>query len=387
MKKQIRVRVMALALSCFMVFALCGCGGEPTTSESTDSVTVNEEIGIYEGEDVFEALDWSREYAPDARVIRWAENTPTQSFSTLGGCIPVMALILAKELPVLTEGRYRLELFPDGTLASSTTDFVGGVQSGSFELASVVAGSWGEYTDAFSEVNIPFLIKSYEVADKLLLEQGLQDKMFAQAEQDVGVKFLANNTIGIRQLTNSKREIKSPSDVKGLKLRVMSDPIQVAAFEALGASVQSIAYSELFTSLQQGVVDGQENPPYNIFNDKLFEVQPYMTLTNHLYSPSPMFINMDFWNSMSAEDQKILQDLCLKGQKEGMEKIESLEEYYIEACTEAGMKITVLSPEEIQEFQDLMSKEVYPLGQEMMGQERWDALMEMIETVDSELGI
>jgi len=393
MKKQSIIRVLSLAL--ILSLAVTGCyggtspstpGGQSGSSAGTSAPPAGTaDMEVYTGEDVFEALEWSRDYAPNATVIRFAENTPTASFQSVGGAIPVMVLTLAKELPVLTEGRYRIELFPDGTLASSTTEFIGGVQSGAFEIASIVAGSWGEYTDAFAEVNIPFLIKSYDAAEKLLLDHGLQEKMFEKAEQDVGVKFLAVNTIGIRQLTNSKRPVKTPDDIRGLKLRVMSDPIQVATFEALGASVVSIAYSELFTSLQQGVVDGQENPPYNIFNDKLFEVQPYMTMTNHLYSPSPMFINMSFWNNMSAEDQTTLKDLCMKGQELGLQKIASLEEYYNEQCEAAGMEITYLTPEEIQPFQDLLVAEVYPQSAELMGQERWDALMEMIEAVDKEL--
>jgi len=94
---------------------------------------------------------------------------------------------------------------------------------------------------------------------------------------------------------------------------------------------------------------------------------------------------MSFWNNMSAEDQTTLKDLCMKGQELGLQKIASLEEYYNEQCEAAGMEITYLTPEEIQPFQDLLVAEVYPQSAELMGQERWDALMEMIEAVDKEL--
>lgn len=366
-----------------------GPSGSPAVPGGTAApANAKKAIEPYTGEDIFEAIEHMRTQCPDAKAIRYVNSTSTAAFKSLGGAIPMMVFHLAKELPIRTEGRYRIDLYPDGQLASGATEAIAGVQNGAFEMNSLVAGNWGEYTDAFAEVNVPFLIKSYEISEKLLLDEGLQEEMFKRAEQDVnGIKFIGINTLGFRQITNSKREIKTPADVKGLKLRVMTDPIQVATFEALGASVVSLAYSELFTAMQQGVVDGEENPAYNIYNDKFYEVQDYMSKTNHIYSPSCQYINKAFFEAMSPADQKALEEIVSEGQRLGLKRISELEDYYYDVCIEAGMQVTDLSEAELQPFQDILVKTVYPKSKDIMGQERWDRLMAKVEQVEKDLGL
>ncbi|WP_460932591.1 TRAP transporter substrate-binding protein, partial [Shinella zoogloeoides] len=111
---------------------------------------------------------------------------------------------------------------------------------------------------------------------------------------------------GIRETSNSKKPIVSPGDLAGLKIRTPPDPMTIDIFEALGASPTPMAFSELYIALQQGVVDGQENPLINIYSSKLHEVQPYISMTNHKYEATPFLASKIVFDGLSAEDQEIV---------------------------------------------------------------------------------
>lgn len=333
----------------------------------------------YSGENAFEACEWAADKYPDAKVVRYTNNTSTGTFETNGGAIPATVLYLAANLPVETDGRYRIELYADGMLAKTVDDVVSGLKSGAFEMNCLSIGNFGSYTNAFAEMNVPFLFSSDEEV-KEVLASGLQNDMCGRAEADIdGVLFKGIAPFGFREMTNNKHEIVTPDDLNGLKMRILTDPLQVAAFETMGASVTNVTYSELYTALQQGVVDGEENPFQNLVVDKLCEVQDYCTLTNHLYQMSAQVISKSFWESLSDEDKEIFERLISEAEEAGFARVDELTEYYKEECLNAGMEIRELSEEELGVFQDMMVTEVHPKAVESMGQERWDALMAYME--------
>lgn len=377
MKKSVSLLLAMLLI----VSALTACGGGKSAGDSTSAPPAAtgdaSAVEPFTGETAFDAVEWGAKNFPDAKVIRFANNTTTATYQTNGGATPALCLHLAKELPIRTNGRYRLEIYPDGILASGVDDIIAGLKEGTFEMNSLVAGNWGSYTDAFTEVNIPFLFTSYEQADKVL-KAGLLKDMYERAEEDIdGVLFRGTDSLGFRQLTNDSRPITTPADVNGLKIRVMSDPVQVACWEALGASVITLPYAELYASLQQGVIDGEENPAQNLFNDKFYEVQKYLTATNHLFSVSCVVVSENFYNSMSAEDQKIFEELIVEAEAAGFARMVELDEYFMESCEKAGMQITYLTDEQAQAFKDAMSG-VYDMAIETIGQERWNKLQEYL---------
>ncbi|MGE4485131.1 MAG: TRAP transporter substrate-binding protein [Oscillospiraceae bacterium] len=380
-------KALCLIIAVLMMFSiLAACSGDTsgdTSGSSSVSTSASASVSTsgnttltytpFEGENVFDAVEWAAENFPDATVIRYANNTSTAAYESNGGAIPAVCLYLAEELPVRTEGRYRLEIYPDGVLASGVDDVIAGLREDTFEMNSLTAGNWASYTDAFSEVNVPFIFESYDQADAAL-KAGLLDDMYKKAEEDIdGILFMGINSLGFRQLTNNAREVTSPAEVSGLKIRTLSDPIQISAWEALGASVTTMSYSELYTSLQQGVIDGEENPAQNLWNDKLYEVQKYCTITNHLYSVSCQCVSEDFFNGMSAEDQQILTQLIDEAQDVGFERIKELDDGFIKNCQDAGMQVTYLTDEQMQAFKDTMNS-VYDTCIQTMGQDRWDAL-------------
>lgn len=291
-----------------------------------------------------------------------------------------------EKIAEVTEGRYQVKTFLDNTLAKNMTERVNGLKSGAFELASPALGSWGEYTDAFAELNVPFLFKNLDVVEKFL-ESDVAEAMKAKAEADVGVKCLWWGIVGYREISTSGKPVHTADDVKGIKIRVQSDPIQVASFEALGANVTSTPFSELFTAMQQHLIDAQENPLNNVYNNKFYEVQDYITMTNHSFTASMYIMSMDVWNSLSAEDQAAIEALCDEMPKIGLDAIRSSEEMFVDLLEQNGVEVYYPTNEELDSFKQAMYQDVYPKCEEVMGTERWNALMDCIADIESELGL
>lgn len=158
----------------------------------------------------------------------------------------------------------------------------------------------------FGVVGLPFLFESLPQAWEVL--DGPVGDELAEAAEAKGLVLLALWDNGIRQVSNNVRPITKPEDLEGIKLRTPPDPMTVDIFEALGASPTPLAFSELYIALQQGVVDGQENPLMNIFSSKLYEVQKYISLTAHKYESTPLFASKIVWDTFSPEDQAAIRE-------------------------------------------------------------------------------
>ena len=381
---------LLLAL-CMVIGCLAGCGSTTeapaetpaeTPADSTTESTTDAAPEKYEGTNVFDAIAFAKEKYPNAKVIRYANQTSTATFTQLGGGIPALVLYLAIEVPYRTEGRYRIELYPDGTLAKSLSDVITGLTTGAFDMNCYSSGNFGEFTDAFAEINVPFFFGSIEEVHDVL-SAGLLDDMYARAEEDIsGILFNGVSILGMRNLNNTKHVVTTPADVEGLKLRIQNDPIQIAAFEALGATITSISYSELYTSIQQKVIDGEDNPFQNLVSDKLAEVLRYTSTTNHICGLQFQMISETFWNSLSAEDQAIIDEIITESNDYAYEVVSDLQEYYGNEINSMGCEVTYLTAEQIQAFKDVMDeKGVFDQCIELMGQERWDALNSYLESV------
>jgi TRAP-type transport system periplasmic protein len=155
-------------------------------------------------------------------------------------------------------------------------------------------------------LGLPFLFQDLKQAEAVM-DGPVGDKIAAAANAQ-GLVVLSWWNNGIRETSNSKKPIKVPADLAGMKIRTPPDPMTVDIFAALGASPTPMAFSELYIALQQGVVDGQENPLINIFSSKLHEVQPYISMTNHKYEATPFLASKIVFDTLSPEDQKIVRD-------------------------------------------------------------------------------
>jgi C4-dicarboxylate-binding protein DctP len=203
--------------------------------------------------------------------------------------------------------KIEIQLFTGGTLGTTADQILGGLQARSFESYSYNVGAFAEYTNAFFPLDVMYLIPNLE-AGIAICEREPGEIMRQKCIADTGLNVMIFSAIGMRHITNSKRPIREPKDMQGLKIRVQNNPLHIMAITELGAAPTPIAYAELFTSLQQKVVDGQENPITNMYDQNYGEVQSYMTLSNHLYTAGAFVVSNSWLNEQSAEFRQAVKE-------------------------------------------------------------------------------
>ena len=288
------------------------------------------------------------------------------------------------EVEKRSNGKVTVEVYPDAQLGGSADEMIGGCQTGAFEFITLNQGSWGGYTDAFMPFNFPFLFPNEEVAFAFMDgEQG--DYITQKIIDDTGIRVLCYYDMGFRHLTTKNTPVHTADDMVGLKLRTQNDPYQIAAMEALGAAVTTVAYSELFSALQQGLVDAQENPLSNIVVNKYYEVQNYLTLTGHTYTLTTMAINEDVFQSFSPDLQALMLEVAEDATELCREGLLSQEQVYLEEL-EQHMEIYEPTEEEKATFKEKAST-TWPTIEEEIGSERYNAIIDEVNRISEELGV
>jgi C4-dicarboxylate-binding protein DctP len=208
-------------------------------------------------------------------------------------------------------GKVEIEVFGAGSLGTyrQTLEMV---QNGSLDI-NIGTGSLGSFYAPFQIFTIPYLFSSDDVATAFFEESEFWADLMDDMEEETGLKYLAMGQNGWRNFTNNVREIRTPEDLEGIKFRVMQSPVYVRMIESMGGSAVPIAWNELYTALQTGVVDGEENPISSIALGKLYEVQEYLTMDGHVWSENVMVMNSDKFNSLPVGVQQII----LQGAKLG----------------------------------------------------------------------
>lgn len=256
---------------------------------------------------------------------------------------------LGQQLEEKTQGRIKLEVFPNSQLGSER-ELVESIQLGNVDMAFVSSAVLGNFNKEFFALDIPFLFKDRDSVYRVLdgeIGQGLLASL-----DKVGIKAVSFWENGFRQLTNNKKEILSPDDLKGMKMRTMENEVHIAAWKELGANPAPLAFGELFTALQQGTFDAQEGP-INLFYDmKFYEVQNFISKTNHVYSPWPLMINPDVYNRFSDEDKVIFAEVVKSSTDYQRDLAQKADEKAVENMP--NVKITELSPEQLAAFSDRM---------------------------------
>lgn len=204
------------------------------------------------------------------------------------------------EVAKRTNGRYKLQYFPAGALGGER-EMLEAVQLGTQDMIITSTGPVGNFVADTRIVDIPFLFRDYEHARKVLdgpIGQEILTKFPAKGL--VAISWMEN---GFRHVTNSKKPINTPQDLAGLKIRTMENKVHMEAFKALGSLPTPMNMNEVFTALQTGTVDGQENPIPVILANKLYTVQKYVSLTSHVYSPAMLIMNKGLWDKLSDADK------------------------------------------------------------------------------------
>lgn len=203
-----------------------------------------------------------------------------------------------------TGGRMKFTIYPNKQLGAER-DIVEGVSMGTIDVAVVTNALCVNLAPELGVLDFPYLFKSKQDAYKLLDSEIGKELLATLTKANIkGLAFMEN---GMRNLNTVKALVTNPEQIKKMKIRTMETPIHMAAFNAAGANATPVSASELYTSLQQGVVDAEENPLKSIYDYKFFEVAPFITMTEHFYSTVNLIINMNVWKSLSPKDQTIME--------------------------------------------------------------------------------
>ncbi len=211
----------------------------------------------------------------------------------------------------------------DGAQLGGERDYIEGMMLGSIQMAQVSTAPVSGFVPEFDLFSLPYLIRDTEHFKKVV--SGPVGKKFGELLEGRGIKILAWFDNGYRNVFNKVRPIVKPEDMNGLKIRVMESPLMVNTLNAMGGSATPMSYSELYTALEQGVLDGGENAPGNVLNDKFYEVSKYFSMTQHFRPPGVVAISMKAWGQLSAEQQAALQ-----------EEAAALQDYEIKLTAEVG---------------------------------------------------
>lgn len=248
----------------------------------------------------------------------------------------VGSTVFCEEVERRTAGRYKCQHFPNSALGGER-EMIEAVQLGTLDAVNTSTGPIGNFVPEVNIVDIPFLFRDYDHARKVL-DGPIGDELRAKFPAK-GLIALAWTENGFRHLTNSKRPVNTPDDVKGLKVRTMQNKVHIQAFQSIGVQPTPMAFPELFTALQQGTVDGQENPIPVILSAKFAQVQKYLSLTGHVYSPAMLLVSPALWNKLSDADKKVFTEAGKAASAAQRRKVNEDEAVGIEELRKAGMQV------------------------------------------------
>ena len=274
----------------------------------------------------------------------------------------------AREVEKRTNGRYKIQTFYAGALGAER-ESIEGVQLGTLDLTMTSTGPVPNFVPEVAILDIPFLFRDYAHARAVLdgpIGQDLLTKFDAK-----GIKALAWGENGFRHMTNNKHPVNTPDDLRGLKMRTMENPIHIEAYRQFGILPTPMAFTEVFTALQQGTVDGQENPLSVITAAKLEQVQKYLSLTGHVYSPALILMSKAQWDKLSAADQQAFSAAAREAVKANRARIDEDEKRAVGDLRAKGM--AVVDTLDKTKFQAAL-KPVYDDFSKRFGQENIDKI-------------
>jgi len=242
----------------------------------------------------------------------------------------------AREVEARTGGRYKVQNFYSGALGAER-ESIEALQVGTLDLTMTSTGPVPNFVPEVAILDIPFLMRDY-VHARAVLDGPIGQDMLGKFPAK-GIQALAWGENGFRHMTNSKRQVNAPDDLKGLKMRTMENPVHIQAYKQFGIIPTPMAFTEVFTALQQGTVDGQENPLSVISAAKFEQVQKYMTLTGHVYSPALILMSKAQWDKLSAPDKDAFMAAAKEAVKANRARIDEDERRAVADLRSKGMVI------------------------------------------------
>jgi tripartite ATP-independent transporter DctP family solute receptor len=249
----------------------------------------------------------------------------------------VAATGFADEVTAATQGRVEIKVFPNSQLGSETA-MIEGLQLGTVEMGLIGGASFQNIEPKLGLEGLPYAFSDHQHAYRVF-DGEAGNRLFGLLEKK-GIKGLAWWENGFRNLTNGKRAIIVPDDLKGLKVRVTPDKIRLDTFKALGALPVPMAFAELYSALQQGAVDGQENPLAIIFSSNFFEVQKHLSLTNHVWSSATLVMAKGVWDKVSAADQQAIQKVAFTWRDKQRKMVQESSDDFLAKLKAKGMQVS-----------------------------------------------
>ena len=250
----------------------------------------------------------------------------------------VGVLKFGEELERLSDGRLTIRPHYDNALGAER-EVVEGMGFGLIDMGITSTGPMGGFAPEYLLFDLPYVFRDHAHAHAFL-DSEYGDQLAEIIETAANVKVLTWMENGFRYETNSVRPINELADLKGIKHRTQESSVQVETWTALGTNASPMAWTEVFTALQQGVIESQENPIPTIYDVRFYEVQDYLTMSQHVYSPAPLMMGADLFNSLSSEDQQIVLEAAELATPVQRDASREMENRYLEELQALGMEVT-----------------------------------------------
>jgi tripartite ATP-independent transporter DctP family solute receptor len=285
------------------------------------------------------------------------------------------ALAFAKYVAEKTNGEIEVQVFPLGQLGGERS-MAEQVQAGTLHMTAVTTAVLSNFVPQLAVFDLPFIYPNRETAYKALADKDVQKKFFALCEPKgfVAIGYTENE---FRDVTNSKRPIRKPEDLKGLKIRTIESPLYLDTFKTYGANPVPLPFPEIYNALQQKVIDGQDNPLFTSVLMKFIEVNKFATMTHHMLTECYTIVNKKFWDGLKPEQQKIFREAAEVQIQVNRQANAQDFAGAIEKAKNQGVKVEELTTAEREAFKKA-SKPVYDKYRSIIGPEYYDFYMKKI---------
>lgn len=355
MKKQIAALVTCTAM---VGSLLIGCGS--SSNETTSTTTASSEASTTTA-------------SADSGDVRTFQLGHIDS-STEKDAYQIFAVKFAENVDEMSGGKIKINVKGDAQLGSES-EMYEAMQLGDLDFGIITNNLYANTVKDFEIFDLPFLLSDYDVANSVVDDPEVFGHLQETLDNE-GIHLLTYSDSGFRYVVNNKRPIETVADLKGLKIRLPEAAMFISSFKALGANPTSMAFSEAYTAVQQGTVDGLEITAMSIVSNGYDQICKYVSKTKHFWSPITLDMSGTVWSSLSEDDQKILVEAAEKARDDARVEVYANEEGFFDEMEAAGCEVNDIK--DPQEFRDA-AQSVYDEAQSEIDPDFWNLVMSKIE--------
>jgi C4-dicarboxylate-binding protein DctP len=356
MKRFKRKSIITVIILVMLTSLIAGCSNSSEGEENNENQSENGNVDVIE--------------------IKLGHSSPAVNDRLEAACQEFKKIVEEK-----TDGKVVVTTYPASQLGAEREQLEA-VQMGTLEMAALSTGPVPGFYPEIMVFDMPYLFSSADVAYEVLDGQVGQEILDGFREA-TGVRGLVWGENGFRHFTNDVRPIENPSDLEGLKIRTMENPAHMDIVRTLGGDPTPMSFSEVYTALSQGTIDGQENPISLIVSMKFYEAQQYLTLDGHVYNPYILMINDEFYQSLDEDVQEIIDEAAIVWRETEREQNQKQIDEGLLLLEEEGVEITELSVEKVREFREATNSVYEEFGYEEVGEELINKVLSAVEEAEN----